>query len=143
MERYIENNQFKVPTSTTFESGERNLVLQMFDNHFYYCRTTEEFSKSHIDNALNVPFMFKTAEGKMKPFFGDNSSCDPNNARVDLDWFFYKKNKRILFQLFLKKHSRNNCSSNLGLGDGEFYSCGWKVLFHENCWHLITFLGLF
>ncbi|KAF9669345.1 hypothetical protein SADUNF_Sadunf14G0098000 [Salix dunnii] len=29
-------------------------------------RTTEEFSKSHIDNALNVPFMFITAEGKVR-----------------------------------------------------------------------------
>uniref|UniRef100_A0A6N2MQZ1 Rhodanese domain-containing protein n=1 Tax=Salix viminalis TaxID=40686 RepID=A0A6N2MQZ1_SALVM len=29
-------------------------------------RTTEEFSKSHVDNALNVPFMFITAEGKVR-----------------------------------------------------------------------------
>ncbi|CAK7348288.1 unnamed protein product [Dovyalis caffra] len=26
-------------------------------------RTNEEFNKSHVDNALNVPFMFKTDEG--------------------------------------------------------------------------------
>ncbi|KAG6749884.1 hypothetical protein POTOM_046956 [Populus tomentosa] len=29
-------------------------------------RTAEEFNKSHVDNALNVPFMFKTDEGRVK-----------------------------------------------------------------------------
>ncbi|XP_057494284.1 protein HIGH ARSENIC CONTENT 1, mitochondrial [Actinidia eriantha] len=29
-------------------------------------RTNEEFSKGHIDNALNVPYMFKTQEGRVK-----------------------------------------------------------------------------
>lgn len=27
------------------------------------CRTNEEFSKSHFEDALNIPYMFKTDEG--------------------------------------------------------------------------------
>ncbi|KAL6135061.1 hypothetical protein ACLB2K_067289 [Fragaria x ananassa] len=29
-------------------------------------RTSEEFKTSHIENAINVPYMFKTQEGKVK-----------------------------------------------------------------------------
>ncbi|KAJ0010807.1 protein HIGH ARSENIC CONTENT 1, mitochondrial-like [Pistacia vera] len=29
-------------------------------------RTTEEFQKGHIDNAQNIPYMFKTQEGRAK-----------------------------------------------------------------------------
>ncbi|KAM7507605.1 hypothetical protein LguiA_018058 [Lonicera macranthoides] len=29
-------------------------------------RTSEEFNKGHIDNALNVPYMFITQEGRVK-----------------------------------------------------------------------------
>ncbi|KVH91640.1 protein HIGH ARSENIC CONTENT 1, mitochondrial [Cynara cardunculus var. scolymus] len=29
-------------------------------------RTNEEFNKSHVDNALNIPYMFITQEGRVK-----------------------------------------------------------------------------
>ncbi|KAK2665560.1 hypothetical protein Ddye_004134 [Dipteronia dyeriana] len=29
-------------------------------------RTTEEFNKSHVDNSMNVPYLFKTQEGRVK-----------------------------------------------------------------------------
>ncbi|KAH1032316.1 hypothetical protein J1N35_044490 [Gossypium stocksii] len=36
-------------------------------NHCYLdVRTPEEFSKSHIDDAFNAPYMFITQEGKVK-----------------------------------------------------------------------------
>ncbi|KAK1417778.1 hypothetical protein QVD17_26912 [Tagetes erecta] len=28
-------------------------------------RTSEEFNKSHVENALNIPYMFKTQEGRV------------------------------------------------------------------------------
>ncbi|KAL6144092.1 PREDICTED: rhodanese-like domain-containing protein 19, mitochondrial [Fragaria vesca subsp. vesca] len=35
--------------------------------HLYLdVRTSEEFNTSHIENAINVPYMFKTQEGKVK-----------------------------------------------------------------------------
>ena len=27
------------------------------------CRTVEEYNKAHVENALNVPYMFLTSEG--------------------------------------------------------------------------------
>ncbi|KAK0581637.1 hypothetical protein LWI29_016250 [Acer saccharum] len=29
-------------------------------------RTTEEFNKSHVNNSMNVPYLFKTQEGRVK-----------------------------------------------------------------------------
>ncbi|KAM3743415.1 hypothetical protein ACB098_07G143700 [Castanea mollissima] len=35
-------------------------------HHYLDVRSVEEFNKSHIDNALNVPYMFITEEGRVK-----------------------------------------------------------------------------
>ncbi|KDP29630.1 hypothetical protein JCGZ_18792 [Jatropha curcas] len=39
----------------------------LLSSGYYYLdvRTTEEFNKSHIENALNVPYMFKTQQGRV------------------------------------------------------------------------------
>ncbi|XP_050234743.1 protein HIGH ARSENIC CONTENT 1, mitochondrial [Mercurialis annua] len=34
-------------------------------HHYLDVRTNEEFNKSHVDNALNVPYMFITHQGKV------------------------------------------------------------------------------
>ncbi|GJS12942.1 rhodanese-like domain-containing protein 19, mitochondrial [Tanacetum coccineum] len=48
-------------------------------------RTNEEFNKSHADNALNVPYMFITQEGRVKnpEFLAQVSSlCDKEDLLV-------------------------------------------------------------
>ncbi|KAK4774542.1 hypothetical protein SAY86_009477 [Trapa natans] len=50
--------------------GNPKVVLICLHGNFLmvciYSRTEEEFNKSHVEGALNVPFMFKTSEGKKK-----------------------------------------------------------------------------
>ncbi|KAK4757194.1 hypothetical protein SAY87_007321 [Trapa incisa] len=41
-------------------------LLSNKDHVYLDVRTEEEFNKSHVEGALNVPFMFKTSEGKKK-----------------------------------------------------------------------------
>lgn len=40
-------------------------MIDQFNNiiDMYIFRTNEEFNTSHIENAFNVPYMFKTQEG--------------------------------------------------------------------------------
>ncbi|KAK9067843.1 hypothetical protein SSX86_011954 [Deinandra increscens subsp. villosa] len=48
-------------------------------------RTNEEFNKSHVENALNIPYMFITQEGKVKnPEFLVQVSalCDKEDSLV-------------------------------------------------------------
>ncbi|KAI3703560.1 hypothetical protein L1987_73720 [Smallanthus sonchifolius] len=48
-------------------------------------RTNEEFSKSHVENALNIPYMFITQEGRVKnPEFLSKVSalCDKEDSLV-------------------------------------------------------------
>ncbi|OVA19627.1 Rhodanese-like domain [Macleaya cordata] len=48
-------------------------------------RTNEEFNKSHVENAVNVPYMFITPEGKVKnPEFLDqiSSLCSKDDQLV-------------------------------------------------------------
>ncbi|KAM0070214.1 putative Rhodanese-like domain-containing protein STR17/STR18/HARC1 [Helianthus debilis subsp. tardiflorus] len=48
-------------------------------------RTNEEFSKSHVENALNIPYMFKTHEGKVEnpEFLAQVSAlCDKEDSLV-------------------------------------------------------------
>ncbi|CAA2977044.1 rhodanese-like domain-containing 19, mitochondrial [Olea europaea subsp. europaea] len=37
-----------------------------FGHRYLDVRTSDEFNKSHIDNAVNVPYMFLTGEGRVK-----------------------------------------------------------------------------
>ncbi|GMY05467.1 protein HIGH ARSENIC CONTENT 1, mitochondrial [Fagus crenata] len=41
-------------------------VLLGSGQHYLDVRSVEEFDKSHIDNALNVPYMFITKEGRVQ-----------------------------------------------------------------------------
>lgn len=43
-----------------------NKMVEVYESMFN--RSVEEFNKSHIDNALNVPYMFITEEGKFVSF---------------------------------------------------------------------------
>ncbi|KAL7602140.1 protein HIGH ARSENIC CONTENT 1, mitochondrial [Lactuca sativa] len=48
-------------------------------------RTNEEFNKSHVDNAINIPYMFITQEGRVKnPEFVAQVSalCDKEDSLV-------------------------------------------------------------
>nr|XP_043630626.1 protein HIGH ARSENIC CONTENT 1, mitochondrial isoform X1 [Erigeron canadensis] len=48
-------------------------------------RTNEEFNKSHADNALNIPYMFITQEGRVKnpEFIAQVSSlCDKEDSLI-------------------------------------------------------------
>ncbi|KAL8238955.1 hypothetical protein R6Q59_015522 [Mikania micrantha] len=48
-------------------------------------RTNEEFIKSHVENALNIPYLFKTQEGRVKnpEFLAQVSAlCDKEDALV-------------------------------------------------------------
>ncbi|KAI3853245.1 hypothetical protein MKW92_019417 [Papaver armeniacum] len=39
-------------------------------------RTVEEYNKSHVENAINIPYLFKTPEGRLKnPEFLDQVSA--------------------------------------------------------------------
>ncbi|KAI3690219.1 hypothetical protein L2E82_48195 [Cichorium intybus] len=43
----------------------KNLLIN--SGHRYLdVRTNEEFNKSHVDNAINIPYMFITEEGRVK-----------------------------------------------------------------------------
>lgn len=39
------------------------LVLRFELKFIYLIRTEEEFKKGHLENALNIPYMFSTPEG--------------------------------------------------------------------------------
>ncbi|XP_008229745.1 PREDICTED: rhodanese-like domain-containing protein 19, mitochondrial isoform X2 [Prunus mume] len=40
--------------------------LLSVDHRYLDVRTVEEFNKSHVENALNIPYMFITEEGRVK-----------------------------------------------------------------------------
>ncbi|XP_031382901.1 protein HIGH ARSENIC CONTENT 1, mitochondrial isoform X2 [Punica granatum] len=59
--------------------------LLSIDYQYLDVRTEEEFSKSHVGGALNVPYMFKAPEGKVKnPDFLSNvaSICKKEDQLV-------------------------------------------------------------